>query len=78
MNLKKEVGITIKSKETSNNLKPVRNIYATIMCQSVTVNSNTGIQTHIQIMHSLAHLQVLLPTLAGVVTHMFYTSQSSN
>ena len=32
-NLRKEVGIAIKSKETSSHLKPVRNNYVAIMHQ---------------------------------------------
>ena len=36
----KEVGIAIKSKETSSQLKPVRNSYVAIMHQPVTVSSN--------------------------------------
>ena len=39
-NLRKEVGITIKSKETSSQLEPVRNSYVAIMYQPVTVSSN--------------------------------------
>ena len=31
---------------------------------------------HVQIKQSLAHLQDLIPTLAGVITYIFYTSQS--
>ena len=31
---------------------------------------------HVQIKHSLAHLQDLIPTLAGVITYIFYTSRS--
>ena len=40
MNLRKEVGIAIKSKETSSYLKLVRNSYVAIMHQPVTVSSN--------------------------------------
>ena len=40
----------------------------------VTVSSNTCSQTYVQMKHSLAHLQDLIPTLAGVI----YTSQSLN
>ena len=36
----REVGIAIKSKETSSLLEPVRNTYVTIMHQPVTVSSN--------------------------------------
>ena len=60
-NLKKEVGIAIKSKQTSNQLKPVtRNI----SCIGYTVISQN--QMHVQIKHSVSHLQGLIPTLAGV------------
>ena len=38
-NLRKEVGITIKSKETSSQLKPVRNSNVAIMYQPVTISS---------------------------------------
>ena len=38
--LRKEVGITIKSKETSSQLEPVRNSYVAIMHQPITVSSN--------------------------------------
>ena len=56
-------------------LKPVS--YATIIQQPVTVSSNTQCsQTHVQIKHSLEHLKALIPTLAGAVAYMFYTSQS--
>ena len=58
--MKKEIGTTIKSKQTSNQLKPVtRNIY----CIGYTVATQS--QTHAQIKHSLAHLQDLISTLAG-------------
>ena len=33
-------------------------------------------QMHVQIRHSLAHLQDVIPTLAGVITYIFYTSQN--
>ena len=39
-NLRKEVGIGIKSNETSSQLKPVRNSYVATMHQPVTVSSN--------------------------------------
>ena len=39
-NLRKEVGITINSKETSSQLEPARNSYVAIMHQPVTVSSN--------------------------------------
>ena len=32
------------------------------------VSSNTCSQMHVQIKHSLAHLQDLMPTLAGIIT----------
>ena len=38
-NLRKEVGITIKSKETSSQFESVRNSYVAIMHQPVTVCS---------------------------------------
>ena len=38
-NLRKEVEITIKSKETSSHLQPVRNSYVAIMHQPVTISS---------------------------------------
>ena len=38
--LRKEVGIAIKSKETSSQLKPVRNSYISIVHQPVTVSSS--------------------------------------
>ena len=37
--LRKEVGIAIKSKETSSQLEPVRNSYVAIMHQPVTISS---------------------------------------
>ena len=39
LNLRKEVGIAIKSKETSSQLKLFRNSYVVIMHQPVTVSS---------------------------------------
>ena len=39
-NLGKEIGITIRSKQTSSQLELVRNSYVAIMCQPVTVSSN--------------------------------------
>ena len=72
----KEVGIEIKSKETSSQLEPVRNSHVTIMHQPVTVSSNTCSQMHVQIKHSLAHLQDLIPTLAGIKYLSNNTSQS--
>ena len=50
--------------------------YVIILHQPVIVGSNTCSQTHVQIKHSLAHLQDLIPTLAGVIIYLFYTSQS--
>ena len=38
-NFRKEVGITIKSKETSSQLELVRNSYVAIMYQPVTISS---------------------------------------
>ena len=38
----------------------------TIIHQFVTVSSNTCSQMNVQIKHSLAHLQDLIPTLAGI------------
>ena len=37
--LRNEVGITLKSKETGSQLKPVRNCFVAIMHQPVTVGS---------------------------------------
>ena len=59
--MRKEVGIALKSKETSSQLEPVTNNYVAIMHQSGTCS-----QMHVQIKHSLAHLQDLIPTLAGI------------
>ena len=58
-NLKKEGGITIKSKWTSNHKKQLYPVLATVTIQS---------QMHVQIKHSLAHvhLQDLIPTLTDV------------
>ena len=39
LNLRKEVGITIKSKEKSSQLKHIRNSYVAIMHQPVTISS---------------------------------------
>ena len=70
---RKEVGIAIKSKETSSQLQLVRNGYVAIMHQPVTISSKQPCsQMHVQIKHSLAHLQ---DALAGVITYIFYTSQ---
>ena len=38
LNLKKEVGIAIKSKETSSQLEPVKNSYVAIMHQPITIS----------------------------------------
>ena len=40
MNLRKEIGITMKSKETSSQLELGRNSYVTIVYQLITVSSN--------------------------------------
>ena len=50
--------------------------YVTIMQQYVTVSSNTCSQMYVQIKHSLAYLQDLTPTLAGVIIYISSTSQS--
>ena len=61
LEFEKEVGIAIKSTQTSNQLEPVtRNISGigyTVIIQS---------QMHEQIKHSLSHLQDWIPTLAGI------------
>ena len=49
LNLRKEVGIALKSKETSNQLKPVRNSYVAIMHQPVIVRSNTQQFRHLNL-----------------------------
>ena len=46
------------------------------MHQPVAVSLSMCSQMHGQIKHSLAHLQNLSPTLAGVITYVFYTNQS--
>ena len=76
--MKREVGIAIKSKEISSQLKPVRSGYETIMHQPVTVSSNVCSQMHVQIKHSLAHPQYLIHTLAGIKYISNNTNQSSN
>ena len=38
-NLRKEVGTAMKSKETSSQLRPVRNTYVAVLHQPVTVSS---------------------------------------
>ena len=75
-NLKKQVGIAMKSKETSSQLELVRNSYVTIMHQPIIDSSNTCSQMHVQIQHSLAHLEDLSPTLAGIKYISNNTSQS--
>ena len=42
------------------------------MHQPETVSSNTCSQVHVQIKHFLAHLQDLIPTLAGVITYIYH------
>ena len=59
----KEVGIAIKSKETS--YYPVRNSYSVAIIYQpalATVGSTICSQMHVQIMHSLAYLQDLITT----------------
>ena len=75
-NLKKEVGIAMKSKETSSQLELVRNSYIAIMHQPIIDSSNTCSQMHVQIQHCLAHLQALSPTLAGIKYISNNTSQT--
>ena len=61
--MKKEVGIVINSKQTSNQLEPVTKIYpvmGTVITQS---------QMHALTKDILAHLQDLIPTL---MLAMFY------
>ena len=70
--MRKEVRIAIESKETSIQLEPVTNSYVTVMHQPVL---NACSQMYVQ-KHSLAQLQDLIPSLAGVVASIFYTSQS--
>ena len=61
--MKEEVGIAIKSKETSSDvssqLEPVRN--CNYNAQAITGSSNTCSQMHEQIKHSLAYLQEFSP-----------------
>ena len=65
--MQKEVGIAIKSKQTSNQLKPeIYLVLATVIIQS---------QMHAQIKHSLVHLQNLIPSLAGVFTYSYILYQ---
>ena len=65
-NLRKEVGIAIKSKETSSQLEPVINSYVAITCNQMCVQTK----------HSLAHLQDLIPTLVGIIYVSDNISQS--
>ena len=70
LNLRKEVEITIKSKETGSQLGLVKNSCVTIMhqLQPVTVSSNTCSPIHVQIKHSLAHPQDLIFVLTGITS----------
>ena len=65
-----------KGKETSRQLGPVRISYVIIMHEPVTVSSNVRDQMHVQIKHSLAYLQELILTLAGIKYISNNTSQS--
>ena len=80
MNLRKEVGITIKSKEASSQLKLVRNSYVAIIQQPVTVSSTMYVAKcmYVQMKHSLANLQDLIPILAGIKYISGNTSQSTD
>ena len=60
LNLKKEVGLAIKSKQTSRQIEPARNSHVIIMHQIITISSNTSSQMHVHIKHSLAYLQDLV------------------
>ena len=55
-------------------MAPVKNSYVTIMHQpvSATASSNACSQMYAQIKHSLAHLQDLIPTFAGVYICVLY------
>ena len=53
--------------QTSNQLEPV---ISNISCIGYTVISQS--QMHAQIKHSVAHLQDLIPTLAGVFLYSLY------
>ena len=44
------------------------------MHQPITVSLNTYSQMHVQIKHSLAHLQDFIPTLADLFAYAFYIS----
>ena len=46
------------------------------MYQPVTVSLNTCSQMHVQIKHSLAHLQDFIFTLAGVFEYVFHTNST--
>ena len=66
-NLKKEAGITIKSKQTSNQLKPVtRNI---LYVGYIVISQS---QMHAQIKYSVAHLQDLIPILASAFCILYF------
>ena len=56
-----------------DHLETLSYMYVAIMHHPVTVSLNTCSLTHVQIKHSLAHLQ---DTLAGVISYISYTSQS--
>ena len=58
----------MKSKETSNQLKPVRNSYVTIMHQPIIISLNTCSQMRVQIKYSPAHIKDLIPIFAGIKT----------
>ena len=49
--------------------------YVIIMYQRITVSSNTCSLMHVQINHSVAHLQDLIPTLAGVIVYSYVLYQ---
>ena len=81
LNLRKEVGIAIKSKEISSQLKLIRNSYAAIIlapaCSTISSTcSQMYVQINIRILLFLAHLQDFIPNLADVITYIFYTSKS--
>ena len=78
LDLNKEIGITINTKETRSQLKLIGNNYVTILHQPVTVSWNTCSQIHVR-MYKWSILQQiwgLFPTLAGAIAHICYTSQS--
>ena len=64
--MKKEVGITIKSKQTSNQLEPV-----TINISYIGYTVISQSQMHAQIEHPLVHLHDLIPTLAGIYIYIY-------